>query len=129
INLYKLSERGDIRLRTLSDAKRYKTGAEYQDVKLDYLLKNGFKVQRNIELVRSGHLNLRKLLAKRIDLLLFDEASMVVMLRKEGQSEGTVAVALPLPDLSYDLHLAASRKTRPELVARLRTSMAALEST
>ncbi|MBU6951477.1 ABC transporter substrate-binding protein [Hahella sp. HN01] len=126
VNLYKLRSRSNITISSLEDAKRYVVGGEYQDIKQDYLVKQGFEVGKNIVLMAEDELNIRMLFAKRIDLIPFSEFSLPIMLKQEGFSPAEVENVLTLDDISYNLYMACSLETPDATVDSLRLALQTL---
>ncbi|WP_241566972.1 ABC transporter substrate-binding protein [Hahella sp. KA22] len=126
VNLYKLKSRSDINISSLEDAKRYVVGGEYQDIKQDYLVKQGFEVGKNIVLMPEDELNIRMLFAKRIDLIPFSEFSLPVMLKQEGFAPAEVEKVLTLDGISYNLYMACSLGTPDATVDSLRSALQTL---
>ena len=63
--LFALSERSDIATNSLEDLKQYKVGAVREDIRDQYLSKQGF----DTEPVSKHYLNIKKLMNNRIDLM------------------------------------------------------------
>jgi polar amino acid transport system substrate-binding protein len=80
--LFKLASREDILLRSLEDAKSYQTGAGRKSSSADYLIKNGFIENKNLQLANIEIQNIKKLLLGRIDLVTFNIAEMAWHLRQ-----------------------------------------------
>ena len=75
--LFKLASREDIVLRSLEDAKRYQIGVVRKSSSANYLLKNGFSEDKNLQLANLEIQNIKKLFIGRIDLVPFNIAEMV----------------------------------------------------
>lgn len=123
VNLYKLKSRVDIDVNDIEQAKHYKVGGEYQDIKQLYLKSAGFKEDWNIELVRTADLNIRKLFAGRIDLLPVSETNLPYILRAEGFQLDDVEKVLELDEISSPLYMAFSLDVSQEVVERARQAL------
>lgn len=74
--LFKLAGREDIVLRSLEDAKIYQIGVGRKSSSADYLIKNGFIENKNLQLATLEIQNIKKLFLGRIDLVPFNIAEM-----------------------------------------------------
>ena len=80
--LYKLTSREDIVLRSLEDAKSYQIGVGRKSSSAEYLIKNGFIENINLQLTTLEIQNIKKLFVGRIDLVPFNKAEMAWHLKK-----------------------------------------------
>lgn len=119
VYMYRLKSRPHVQVQKVEQLSRYRVGAVRDDVRAQYLEKNGIPT----ELVVDDSANAHKLASARIDLFPIDEIAQVALYRREGLDPGSVEKALPLPDLSSGLYMAFSLKTAPELVERCRTAL------
>ncbi|MDX1452020.1 MAG: transporter substrate-binding domain-containing protein [Oleiphilaceae bacterium] len=123
IHLYKLADRSDVRVHNLEDAKNYIVGGEFEDIKQAYLKRHGFEVGKNLQLAADDTINLRKLFARRIDLLPFNALSLPFVLQQQKLPLGRLEPVLFLEEISYDLYLAMSKDSDSTLVMRLKTAL------
>lgn len=123
-SLYKLSSRSDISLKTLEDAKQYTIGVVY-DYAVHELLKNkGFENGRNLAPITTQEQNVRKLFAKRIDLLVGSKIDLAWRINRDptlGKLDD-MEEALPLKDTFTELYMAFGLKTDDALVNRVRAA-------
>ncbi|WP_166263942.1 substrate-binding periplasmic protein [Marinobacter caseinilyticus] len=126
VDLYKLRSREDIQVKTLDDAKAYRVGGEFQDIKQAFLLERGFEIGRNLDLAPRAEINVRKLFAGRIDLLPMSEYNLPYLLREEGFDPAQVEKVMNLEGVSYYLYLAFSLDVPEATVARARQALNAL---
>ena len=117
--MYRLKSRPELQVRNVEQLGRYRIGAVRDDVRAQYLEKNGIAA----ELVVDDSANAKKLASRRIDLFPIDEIAMVALYRREGLDPNSVEKALALPDLSSGLYMAFSLQTAPNIVERCRVAL------
>lgn len=127
VYLWRLAERPELQVHNLDEAKRFMVGGVYQDVKPEHLKTQGFREGTNLELAPSDDINIRKLFARRIDLLPFDEINFIYKLSLLSHKPSEVTRVLLLDGISNDLYIAASLGTPDETVQRLRDALATLK--
>lgn len=127
IYLYKLKKRTDLTVAGLDDAKKYRIGAVRDDVRAQFLEKNGFEPGKNLDLVTQDGQNIKKMIIDRIDLFPIDQLALVHLLKQEGLAMEDFEQALHLPDLSTGLFLAFSLKTDDSLVEKCRAALAEIK--
>jgi polar amino acid transport system substrate-binding protein len=116
--LYKLRERKDIQIQTLEEAKQYKIGV-YRSAQSDYLIELGFQ---NLDIIPNEHLNIRKLLGRRFDLMPSNELVMVSRLKDLGVSQDTVEKVFVF-DERFDYYLAVNLQTSDAIVHQLQVAL------
>jgi polar amino acid transport system substrate-binding protein len=121
--LYKLSERNDIKIDTLSDAKKYIVGG-YKSAQTDYLIELGFP---RLDIVLKEALNFKKLLAGRIDLMPSSEIMMASKLKDAQISLGKVEKAI-IFDERYKYYLALNKSVPDEIVETLQKALMTLKA-
>lgn len=131
--LYRLSERTDIQVNQLDDAKNYKVGAGTdEDASTRELIKAGFVVRKNLELVHGTDLdqqNVQKLFAGRMDLLAGNPFSIAFVARDLGLEFSRLVPVLRLTgDNSPGYWVALSLNSDASLENRLRESAEKLEA-
>jgi len=108
---YALSGSG-VRPKTLDDARRVGAIATYKDdVREQMLLGLGFT---NLDSSKSARSNLKKLLAGRVDLWIFDNIGMIMVTRQLGTKPGTIEQVLPFGE--FNQYIAFSRSTPLSIV-------------
>ncbi len=124
IFLFKAKARKDIEISSLEDAQKYKIGAVRDDVRAQYLEKNGIN---NADLVPNDTQNIKKLLAGRIDLMPVDKLAASYLMKKEGLNFGDIEQVFLLEDLSTGLYLAFSLQTDEKIVEKCRKALAEIK--
>jgi len=110
---YALS-RSEVRIKTLEDARRVGAIATYKDdVREQMLLGFGFT---NLDSSKSPKSNLKKLLAGRVDLWIFDNIGFIMVTRQMGIDPGTVEQVLPFGE--FNQYIAFSRSTPVTIVRK-----------
>ncbi len=115
--LYKASDRHDIQIKTLADTKHLLIGGINQGAPTQWLESQSLKLFKASE---NSATNLNMLLKGRVDLLVFDPASLSVELKQANVALDKVVPVLYLPEPSYDLYLAMSKPSDPKLLTRVR---------
>jgi polar amino acid transport system substrate-binding protein len=129
VHFWRLSKRSDIKINTVEDAKRYIIGGVNNDIKATYLESKGFTVGKNLTLVNSDELNLKMLMAKRIDVLPADEFSFYYRLKIAHYEAADFTKLIKLKGIPDELYLAASLTTSDEIVNKLKKSLYDLQKT
>ncbi|OGB28166.1 MAG: hypothetical protein A3F78_04110 [Burkholderiales bacterium RIFCSPLOWO2_12_FULL_61_40] len=119
VYLYRLKSRTDIKATDLAGAKNLKIGAVREDVRAQYLEKEGLK----LDLVTDDGINTKKLAAERIDLFPIDELGMVALYKREGMDPASVVKVVKLDALSSGLYMAFSKQTSDELVNKSKKAL------
>jgi polar amino acid transport system substrate-binding protein len=128
IYLVKLKDRTDLVLTSLEDAKRYRLGVMNQDTTHQFLLSQGFEEGVNLDVTPSETLNIKKLFAGRIDLLVQNDISLAIRMQELELPLNQVAKALPLFDKDQGLFMAFSKQTSDELVNRVRKAFEQIQA-
>ena len=81
VNLYKLSKRTDIKIKSIDDARNYVTSIEKSESDHEYLLSKGFVNGVNLDVTGDPYAGTRKFFAERVDLVLQTEWEMAENLR------------------------------------------------
>lgn len=129
VTVWRLATRQEVRARNLEEARVWQLGATAGDVKMQYLLQQGFVPGQNLQESSDDLSNIRKLFARRIDLLPF---SNHIVLRYRSAQAGLdsrlLQPAFTLPGLSQPLYLAFSPGTPATQLARYQASFRQLQS-
>ncbi len=123
-SLYKLKANSEIIVDSLSDAKKYLVGVSREDVITTYLRREGFI---SFEISNHDSLNIKKLLSGRIDLIAYDDASFVYIVRSMGLDLLKFEKVISLSELSGSLYMAFNKDTDPELINSFRTGLQAIK--
>lgn len=130
MRFYALAERKDIVVSSLDDARQYTIGTgPKKDGSTQELIMAGFSKNLDIfEGEESDVTNLRKLLAKRFDIMVGNPVSITYSARKLGIDPGLIKPLFPFAYQESGYWIALSRKTDPNLLERLLAAAKRLES-
>jgi polar amino acid transport system substrate-binding protein len=117
VYFYTLSSRGDLKLKTIDDARQYSVCAIHDDYRYDYLQEQGFK---KIDTADDELTNLKKFLNGRCDLLLSTESGLDNKLQKLGATRQLVTQGIQPKGLDSALYAAFNKNTAPEVIAAFR---------
>jgi polar amino acid transport system substrate-binding protein len=120
VYLYRLKSRSNLNVTDLASAKNLKVGAVREDVRAQYLEKEGFKT----DLVTDDSTNAKKLAAERIDLFPIDELGQVAMYKRDGLDPSSVVKTVKLDALSAGLYMAFSKQTPDDVVNKAKAALA-----
>ena len=124
--LFRRKARTDIQVGSLEDAKRYAIGAVNGDARAEYLKSQGFT---DLQLVPDDYINLRKLQAGRIDLLLTNEFVFNQIAVAEGLDPRDFEKAYYLTQYSQgDFSMAFGQNSDDALVERFRAALARIKA-
>ena len=129
VYFWKLKSRKDVKLKTVDEAKSYKSGCVFDDVKSAYLESVGFKRTTHLECVGNDTLNIRKLYAGRVDLLPYDDLSMPYKIENSGYDFDKIEKVIRIDGISHDLYMAASLQVSDETVKKLITALEEFKKT
>lgn len=129
VYFWKLANRPEIVVTNLNDAKKYVSGGVFDDVKGTFLLNNGFDRGRNIDFVGNDILNIRKVFAGRIDLLLSDKLSLTFKTKEAGYDYNKLQKLIKVEGISSELYMAASLQTPDQTVIKLRRALEQFKKT
>lgn len=122
--LYKMRDRDDIAVKSLSDAKKYIVGA-YKSAQSDYLVELGFE---NLDIVLKEELNIKKLLAGRIDLMPSSDILMATKLKDRGIPVEKVEKVIIFDDRYY-YYLALNKSVSNAIVLKLQKALDQIKAT
>jgi len=112
VYLFKDKKRKDIQIDHLNQASPYRIGALHQDVKAQYLSKNGITTTP----LTNEESGIKMVLNQRIDLLPTDIVSMKHRLKKLNLPSDALVPAYFLKEISRPLYIAMSKDTPTEIV-------------
>ncbi|MBF0259511.1 MAG: transporter substrate-binding domain-containing protein [Desulfamplus sp.] len=121
---YKNKSRTDISVSSLDEAKKYQIGVLRGSVHEDFLLRNGFSTTL-IQTVADQELNLKKLLAGRIDFIIDTDSSLEIRTKQMNLPLSEFEKTLFLFENGY--YMAFSKKTSDEIVEKVRNAFSELE--
>ncbi len=84
--LFKLKDRKDIVVHSLTDAKSYRVGSVRDDAFSEFLFSNGFQQGINVILEPDAKTNIHELFSKRIDIFASPELGAAFLAKKQGLS-------------------------------------------
>ncbi|WP_158253641.1 substrate-binding periplasmic protein [Chromobacterium alticapitis] len=122
VYFYHLAARGDIRVRELDDARKYRICVVLNDYRHEYLEEQAFP---RLEVSPDSTLNVKKLVAGRCDLLPSTETGMLSKLKALGLENTRMARGIKLEQLDSALYAAFNKDTPPEVIARFKAAAAA----
>lgn len=122
--LYALQARQDIQVSSVEDLAAYRLGVTANDVRTAWLRDHGLKdaaadSRTGLDITDNGLINLRKLMLGRVDMVPTSAVGLRAFCIIENIDCRRFRRVLALP-FSVDLYVAASLKTPPPVVARLR---------
>ncbi len=120
--LYRLNHRTDIVIGSLEDAKRHAIGGEEDSATIQYLLNQGFTKGPNLQIAYSKKLNLKKLLANRIDLIAGTELGISYLLKLSGLNLLRLDKAYALPN-EGDYYMAFSLATQDSIITQFQQAL------
>lgn len=127
IAMYRLTERVDIDINQVQDAKNYRTSVIRNDLSMDMLVKAGFMEGEHYELSIDEETNVRKLIHGRIDLIIQEEHSLRFRLAELGIDFSHVVRVQSLGNAEkYDCCIATSLQTDKALVEQVRSELYSL---
>ena len=123
--LFRLTNRTDIVIHSLSDAKRYRIGVVRGNNLHSLLSAKGFRDERELEPVMSNDMNLKKLFAGRIDLCAGRELPFYTELARSGHAEKEISTAFVLEEGCA--WMAFSLSMQDEIVERMRAAYRSMD--
>lgn len=118
--IIKLKSRKDIEIKNKEDLKKYRVGVVRGDYGQDYLLSNGIK---NIDLVSTGELNLKKLLGGRVDIIFTEEDAVKNRMKILKLNYENLEIAYYIDDINGEVEMAFGTKTADEVVDKYRKAL------
>jgi len=109
----KLRDRSDINITTLQHAKKYQIGVVIEDVRHQYLRKQGFD---GLQVVTSNEQNLAKLFKNRIDMFPISPLGLAMLCNDAKFDCSKLENVYELSELSNGLYMAYSKTTSDEIV-------------
>lgn len=123
VSLFRLKSRPEIQVLRLADARRFKIGAVRDDIRAQYLAKEGLKP----DLVNDDSANVKKLATARIDMFPIDEFGMIALYQREGIDPRSVVKVIKLEALSVGLYMAFSKQTPDDVVNKCKAALAEMK--
>ncbi|MFY8325203.1 substrate-binding periplasmic protein [Pseudoalteromonas sp. ZZD1] len=116
LGFVKLTQRHDIVINTLEQAKQYNVAVQRNDLAYNVLTKYGFSVVLTSDIQKSYHL----LLAKKVDLIIDDENYLSVMSEQLAINADKISFVYAIDELAVAGYLAANINMDPAMVSELK---------
>lgn len=126
IFLYKLRERHDIQINTLSDSYQYRIGLVREKAATRWLINIKELPLKNIDYAPSTESNLKKLQAQRIDLIVANHWTIAFLI-KSGKIRADELEPVMLLDNSNYYYFAINRNSDAALIRQLRNAFEAVK--
>ncbi len=123
--LYKLTKRTDIQIQSLDDAKPYIIGTVSEWSGHQKLKKSGFE---HIEPLANDDANIKKLFAKRVDLIVASDVQIPARVERLGFLLGEIENTGVCLLKGADFYMAFSRQTSDTLVEKVKTAFEQVNS-
>ncbi|MDR3369877.1 MAG: transporter substrate-binding domain-containing protein [Rhodoferax sp.] len=124
-HLYRLSERTDIHVKTLADAKNYTIGVMRDDVRQQYLQTKGFF---RLAISAQSIDNFNKLIKRQVDLVPLTEDDASSLCAQAHFDCGGLERVLTLDEASTGLYMAYSTSTGASIVQKTRAAFDKLKA-
>ncbi len=121
--LVSLKSRTDITLENIDDAKNYSVGAIRHYAAVNYLIKKGFTLNKNLYKSSKSSTLWHGLYSGRTDLALINSSDLLNNIAKSGLDPSQIQVSLELPDFPSDIYIAANLGTEKSLVDKISKSL------
>lgn len=122
-SMFRLKQRGDIQITSLSEAKSFRVASVRGYGSSDFLLENGFVEWDNLILVTRPEQLWEMLYRDRVDLILFNTEAGKYEAAQFGHDPDQLVSYLPIPELTLDLFLATGLATSKETVQKLQNGL------
>lgn len=126
-SLVKLSDRQDLRVNSLEQAKDFSVGTIRGYGAADYLLANGFVEFGNLVLLPNTAQLWSMFYNGRIDLVVSSIVGGRYEIASNGLDPARIEEVLEISDLNLELQIATGKQTSPELVSLLRNGILELK--
>ncbi len=118
---YSLKKRTDIKINSLNDAKKYRTGIVFKDALDEFFVYHNFT---KLDRVYKNNLNLKKLMIERIDIWPISELTANYIIKKNGYNpEETVKKDFKIHEFTRDQYLAISKMTSLKIKDKIRNGL------
>ncbi len=125
--LFKLKSQKNILLNRLEDAKKYIIGTLRESYDHQYLLSHDFEIGNHLQVVSESDMNIKKLFAKRLDLIAGSSLHMPKYVNYVGQDPDDLEIAFVFKQLQ--LYMAFSNSTSDQIVKVVNKSFTVLKKT
>jgi polar amino acid transport system substrate-binding protein len=121
----KLKSRTEVKINSLEDAKKYKIGVVKDDLRHQFLLKEGFRNQ--LVLVDNDGDNIENLFKRKIDAFPADKLVAYHTAHKKGYAFKDIEKAFFIPDVSLDLYIAFGKKSSDVIVEKCMKALSGIK--
>lgn len=125
--LAKLRSRKDITISNINDAKRYSVGTIRHDLAESYLLKKGFKANKNLYASSKYPVLWTMLYSGRTDVAFTNSIVWKQEIKAAGYNPDELTLIYEIPDVASELYLAASLSTEKQLIEKLKNSLISIK--
>ncbi|KTF16951.1 substrate-binding periplasmic protein [Pseudoalteromonas sp. H105] len=125
LGFVKLSERRDIEITSIAEAKKYKVAVQRHDLAFQVLSKHGFDLLITSDIRKSYHL----LLAKKVDLIIDDKNYLPAMGEQLAIDHGKLSFIYAIDELAVFGYLAANINTEAKIVGALKSAFNEVKKT
>jgi len=127
IYFWKLKSRTDIKIASLSEAKKYRVGTLNKDAKSLFLLSHGFVRDKNLVVLNDNERIIKLLYAKRTDLLI-DSTNVLAMAKKLGYNSNLLEKVYLVDEFPINMYAAFSLMTNDIIVDKFRKALEELKN-
>lgn len=125
LGFVKLTERSDIKINELQQAKQYKVAVQRHDLAYQMLTKHGFSLLLTSDIQKSYHL----LLSKKVDLIIDDENYLSAMSEQLAINTNKISFEFAIDELAVKGYLAANKNMDISVVNALKQAFLKVEMT
>jgi len=119
-SFYRLKTRPDIKLQSLSDAKKYLIAAQKDQASSEYLLSLGFESGKNLSISYNNDNFIQMLIHGRVELIVLSLTYFKTLISKNSPYAKEIVAIFPIDYLRKDLYLASNLNTSPIIIKKLR---------
>lgn len=130
--IFKLKDRQDIKIKKFDDLKKYLVSALIENASTHELINKGFKKSKNLDLVSSHAIMIKKLFKKRADLVPFNPLELLYRINKIRKEKDELFQNIKYSDCEKvflltekgeQYYMAFSKKTPDEIVKKFRNTL------
>jgi len=124
VSIYSLDNRNDIKIKHIDDLKPYHLGVVGSGVTYDFLIAQGFSVNKNVDIATDELANIRKLFKGRIDLIIQEEEPLALRMQQVGLPIARLKKVFSiLSNKERQACMAMSLDTPKEVIQRLQNAL------
>jgi polar amino acid transport system substrate-binding protein len=118
-SFYRSKSRPDIQLNSVAEAKNYLIGAQKGQASAEYLLRLGFKAEKNLSISYNNDNFIQMLAFDRVELIVLSSTYFASLIAKNSPYADKIEPVFPINYLTRNLYLASSLNTSTDLINRL----------